>query len=105
MVASPFEGGNVCLRSPGSIGEGVDTLSRERGSCVSRVYFDSSSVADETPSPLLSGEVLLATVLREEGTDFWPKNRFFFIVINYFLAFFLPKSLFPMSKFLYNYLM
>ena len=35
MVVSPFEGGNVCLRLPGPIGEGVNTLSRERGSCVS----------------------------------------------------------------------
>ena len=43
--------------------------------------------------------------LREEGTDFWPKNRFFFIVIDYFLALSLPKNLLPMSKFSYNYLM
>ena len=43
--------------------------------------------------------------LREEGTDFWPKNRFFFIVLNYFLVLSLPKNLFPMSKFSYNYLM
>ena len=43
--------------------------------------------------------------LREEGTDFWPKNDFFFIVLNYFLALSLPKNLFPMSKFSYNYLM
>ena len=45
------------------------------------------------------------TELREEGTDFWPKNRFFFIVLNFFLALALPKNLFPMSKFSYNYLM
>ena len=38
-------------------------------------------------------------LLREEGTDFWPKNRFFFIVLNYFLALSLPKNLFTMSKF------
>ena len=63
MVVSPFEGGRVCLRLPGSIGEGVNTLSRERGSCVGRIDVESSSVADETPSPLLSGEVLLATAL------------------------------------------
>ena len=63
MVVSPFEGGRVCLRLPGSIGEGVNTLSRERGSCVSRIDVESSSVADETLSPLLSGEVLLATGL------------------------------------------
>ena len=27
----------------------------------------------------------LLLVLREEGTDFWPKTRFSFIVLNYFL--------------------
>ena len=40
--------------------------------------------------------------LREEGTDFWPKNRIF-IVLNYFLAISLLKNLFSMSKFSYNY--
>ena len=73
-----FEGGNVCLRLPGFIGESVNTLSRERGSCVCTwalhfvfpltflvlgvvgVGVECSSVADETPSPLLSEEVLLA---------------------------------------------
>ena len=63
LVASPFEDGKVCLRLPGSIGEAENTLSRERGSCVSRVDVESSSVADDTPSPLLSREVLLATGL------------------------------------------
>ena len=63
MVVSPFEGGRVCLRLSGSIGEGVNTLSHERGSCVGRIDVESSSVADETPSPLLSREVLLATGL------------------------------------------
>ena len=63
MVVSSFEGDRVCLRLPGSIGEGVNTLSRERGSCVGRIDVESSSVAEESPSPSLSGEVLLATGL------------------------------------------
>ena len=73
-----FEGGNVCLRLSGSIGEGMNTLSRKRGSCVGNLALRSvfslmllvlgvvgvdvecSSIAKETPSPLLSGKVLLA---------------------------------------------
>ena len=60
-----------------------------------------SSSGSSSLSILIRREVFL----REEGTDFWPINRFFFIVLNYFLAFSLPKNLFPMSKFSYNYLM
>ena len=63
MIVSLSEGGRVCLRLPGSIGDGVNTLNRERGTCVGRIDVENSSVANETPSPLLSGEELLATGL------------------------------------------
>ena len=77
-ICASFEGGNVCLRLLGSIGEGVNTLSRERGSCVSasalrsifpllvlvlgevEVDGECISIAEETPSLLLLGKVILA---------------------------------------------
>ena len=53
----------------------------------------------------MSADVSTDLVLREEGIGFLPKNRFFLIFLNYFLAFSVSKNLFLMSKFSYNYLM
>ena len=41
--------------------------------------------------------ILTKSVLREEGTDFRPKSRFFFIVLNNFIALSLPTNQLLMS--------
>ena len=99
VVPSPVEGEKVCLRVHGPIGDGVKTLSRERGCCdgvslhsvatvkllvlegvvVADVGYcpvlllfragvtppvTSTSAANETPSPLLLGTMLLTGEIR-----------------------------------------
>ena len=104
---APFEGGNVCLRLSGFVGEGVNTLSRERGSCVCTwalhsvfplmflvlgvvgVGVECSSVADETLSPLLSGEVLLAANFSVGSA----LRRFCWMAFYFFWRLFLPAHI------------
>ena len=51
----------------------------------------------ENKKPLPIHWPVASSNLREEGTDFRPKNRFFFIVLNYCIALSLPKNQLLMS--------